>query len=1158
MITGAGLSLASTDYSQLISDLGSFMGRLANLDADQLEQAVSINEAMAENFFQGLSDSEKDALKDTLDIDHDTYLNISNGLFDPVTGYIFEYASPEAGDTGYQGLLNAIDPDSPDLVYLNGLIQKLYQSVGDETRSQLASKRISFEEFVWFLVKMSQIQFEPGLVITDDVLDQIDDILDWLIDKSDGNLTRDDLTACGLTAENLTGLFGQLTEDQKDQLLDILAAMGLIIDIPQVETQTPDGFSTSGATLKGSIISNGGRTINSYGFDWGTSEGSLTNHVEVGTSDPVSLPFDFNFDLTGLSCGNTYYFKAYASNDVGTSANTEVKNFNTNNCEGEVVAPAVETVDADSSSITKTSATIKGTITNNGGGTINSYGFDWGTSEGSLTNHVEVGTSNPGSLPFDFEFNMTGLACNTPYFFKAYASNDFGTSANTDVKSFTTLACTEPEPPIITGHQPIGEDVPPNAEVKVTFDRPVTEGDLINTVEILQGGNTLTGVSAHIDIEDPNTLIIDHPDDFQFGQTYTVSIPVDCVQSDGVGNTSFDWDFIVRDKYNLTLDVQYDGDNNTVTMSGFMKEWESDIPIGYVSVGIVIEKAGVPCALAETLTGPDGYYEWTFSTTGFEAGTYDVTATVNQADRQGSFIIPSGEVVAPTVQTVDADSSSITKTSATLKGTITGDGGGTINSYGFDWGTSETSLTHHVVVGTSVSGSLPFDFSINVAEFACSNTYFFKAYASNEIGTSANNDAKYFTTDDCEIPVTAPTVTTSDATDLKSTGATLNGNITSTGGENCERKFQYRKQGDTAWNDAGYVTGTFGAGAFSCTLTGLNSKTTYEYKAMARNSANSADEWSEGSTVTFTTKSSGGGGGGGGGGTPELNVDTYKPAADAQNVALDAVVKVTFKQDIAAVDLTKVGIKDAQNKVVGGVTAAVDGKALVIAHDKFAYNTKYTVSVPKGTVKRTDRTVENSNLEWSFTTAVETLTACAYTDVPENHWAAGVIKELCQKGILDGYPDGTFRPGNDITRAEFVKIMVVALGLAEENPATPIFKDVNPNDWYYGEVEAAAKANLVNGYRNGLFKPDAKITRQEIAVILIRALGKTDEAAANANTKTAFKDDHNIASWARGSVVVAVNEGLIKGYPNGTLGPKKNATRAEVCTLVSCFLTKSQ
>jgi len=408
--------------------------------------------------------------------------------------------------------------------------------------------------------------------------------------------------------------------------------------------------------------------------------------------------------------------------------------------------------------------------------------------------------------------------------------------------------------------------------------------------------------------------------------------------------------------------------------------------------------------------------------------------------------------------------------------------------------------------------------------------------------------------------VVAPTVQTNDATNIAKNSATLNGNITNSGGQNCDqRKFQYRKQGTTEWTYTSVETGSFGTGAFSFNLTGLTSSTAYEVKALAHNSAG----WGEGEVKTFTTSTSGGGGGGGGGSSgvapSKPEVDQYEPAQNAKDVALDALVRVTFKQDIKAGDLTKVTIKDDQNKEVTGVKAKVSGKALTLAHDKFNYETKYTVNIPKGTIKRADNNQENDALSWSFTTLKEEIPPvpeCVFTDVPENHWAANVIKELCQKGIIGGYPDGTFKPGNDITRAEFTKIIVKSLGLAEEKPAAPTFKDVAPGDWCFGVVETAAKAGLAKGYGKGEFRPNAKITRQEIAAILVRALGKQDAAVASANVKTAFKDDQSIASWARGSVVVAVQEGLIKGYPDGAFGPKKNTTRAETCAMVSRFLAK--
>lgn len=317
--------------------------------------------------------------------------------------------------------------------------------------------------------------------------------------------------------------------------------------------------------------------------------------------------------------------------------------------------------------------------------------------------------------------------------------------------------------------------------------------------------------------------------------------------------------------------------------------------------------------------------------------------------------------------------------------------------------------------------------------------------------------------------------------------------------------------------------------------------------------------------ATFTVASGGSGGGGGDGGDggdvtapPKPEVDKYEPAKDAKDVALDALVRVTFKQDIKAGDLTKVGIKDDQNKEVGGVKATVSGKALTLTHDKFTYNTKYTVNIPAGTVKRTDNNAENDTFSWSFTTLKETVPhkpSCEFTDVPSTHWAAAYIKDLCEKEIIAGYPDGTFKPENNITRAEFAKIITGAVGLADVKPVSPTFADVSSTHWSYGYVKAAAKAGLVKG-SDGKFRPNDFISRQEIAVILVRALDKESEALAKAGQTTNFKDDAQIAAWTKGYVIVAVAEGLINGYPDNTFGPAKNASRAESAKMVYFFMQK--
>lgn len=307
----------------------------------------------------------------------------------------------------------------------------------------------------------------------------------------------------------------------------------------------------------------------------------------------------------------------------------------------------------------------------------------------------------------------------------------------------------------------------------------------------------------------------------------------------------------------------------------------------------------------------------------------------------------------------------------------------------------------------------------------------------------------------------------------------------------------------------------------------------------------------------------GGGGGGGGGGVrlPALEVETLEPADKSEGVALDAVVRVTFKSELRAVDLRGVEITDNSGNKVTNVRAAVEGKTLVISHDSLKNETEYKISVPEDTVAIKDKYVYNRQLGWRFTTVKKQEAAnqapnCQFSDLPSSHWASAIIGSLCKKNIIGGYPDGTFGPENNITRAEFTVILSRAIGLNQEKTGTTAYSDVAPSDWYFSSIQAAARAGLVKGYGTGEFRPGAPITRQEVAIILVRAMDLEGAATAGATQGTSFTDDGNIASWARGFVVTAVQKGLISGYPDNTFGPESNATRAEACAMINRLMDK--
>jgi hypothetical protein len=199
----------------------------------------------------------------------------------------------------------------------------------------------------------------------------------------------------------------------------------------------------------------------------------------------------------------------------------------------------------------------------------------------------------------------------------------------------------------------------------------------------------------------------------------------------------------------------------------------------------------------------------------------------------------------------------------------------------------------------------------------------------------------------------------------------------------------------------------------------------------------------------------------------------------------------------------------------------------------------------------------------SFTTTEATpppVPAPIFTDVYISYWGYDAISSLSGKGIVSGYPNGAFMPNNQISRAEFCAIMDKVLNLtvapdqAGTLPQTVKFTDVNTGDWFYQSVQAAVYAGIAKGYGDGTFHPNAPISRQEIACVLVQSLGKSQLADANAQALTKFVDDHDIAWWSRGYIYVTLQQGIVGGYPDNTFLPGKETTRAEACAMVSNFL----
>lgn len=164
------------------------------------------------------------------------------------------------------------------------------------------------------------------------------------------------------------------------------------------------------------------------------------------------------------------------------------------------------------------------------------------------------------------------------------------------------------------------------------------------------------------------------------------------------------------------------------------------------------------------------------------------------------------------------------------------------------------------------------------------------------------------------------------------------------------------------------------------------------------------------------------------------------------------------------------------------------------------------------------------------------------------HWAEAVITEWQGMGLIKGYEDGTFKPGNNITRAEFVTIMNNALGY--EDAAALSFTDVVAGNWYYNAVAKAVAAGYVSGYEDGTFKPNNTITRAEAAVMIANAMGLGDRGSVADD----FTDAASIPGWAKGSIGAIVEAQYMSGYPDGSFGARKSITRAEAVSALNRVL----
>lgn len=167
------------------------------------------------------------------------------------------------------------------------------------------------------------------------------------------------------------------------------------------------------------------------------------------------------------------------------------------------------------------------------------------------------------------------------------------------------------------------------------------------------------------------------------------------------------------------------------------------------------------------------------------------------------------------------------------------------------------------------------------------------------------------------------------------------------------------------------------------------------------------------------------------------------------------------------------------------------------------------------------------------------------------HYFESAIRSLVSKGIMGGYEDGSYRPDNAVTRAEFATLVIRTLDLAETTSTADTGKqltDLLPGKWYTDAVNQAIALGIVGGYPDNTFKPNNEINRQEMAAMIMRAIETQDVYSEPANLT--FKDTDKINPIFKDAVQRLVYLKVMSGNADNTFGPKTSTTRGQMAAVL--------